>query len=109
MPVTGLMVEGAVSCHLERTGLPLGWPACHTNGEWPQISDRLGEIFCLTFIRNSDDADALRRMGALSDAVGQRTLGDLTEEAQEFDQGYPTVAAAARLDGWTVMIEPGGF
>jgi len=81
----------------------------HDHGEWPQISDRLGEIFCLTFIRNSDDADALRRMGALSDTVGQRTLGDLTKEAQEFDHGYPTVAAAARLDGWTVMIEPGGF
>jgi len=81
----------------------------HDHGEWPQISDRLGEIFCLTFIRSSDDADALRRMGALSDTVGQRTLGDLAEEAQEFDHGYPTVAAAARLDGWTVMIEPGGF
>ncbi len=80
------------------------------HGEWPaQISDRLGEILCLTFVRNLDEAGALRRMGALGDTVGQRTLGDLVEEAEGFDHGYPTVAAAARLNGWTVVIEPGGF
>ena len=36
--------------------------------------DQLGEIFCLTFVKGVDEAEALSRLGALPDEVRPRTL-----------------------------------
>lgn len=68
----------------------------------------LGGIFCLTFVREVDEAEALRRMGGLPDTIATRTpydIGDL----HNFDDGYPTAASVLRLGNWTVVFEPGGF
>ena len=70
--------------------------------------DSLGEIFCLTFIRDVDAAEALRRMGGLPGTFATRTwsnAGDL----DNFDDGYPEMAMALPLGGWTVVFESYGF
>ena len=68
----------------------------------------LDEIFCLTFVRDLDEAEALRRMGGLPDTVAVRTVPDIGA-LHTFEDGYPTVASVLRLGAWTVVFEPGGF
>lgn len=68
----------------------------------------LDEIFCLTFVKNVDEAEALRRMGGLPDTVAVRTVPDIGA-LHTFEDGYPTVASVLRLGAWTVVFEPGGF
>ncbi|MET8148853.1 DUF6461 domain-containing protein [Actinoplanes sp. NPDC049668] len=59
----------------------------------------LGESFCLTFVKDAGPGEALTRMGALPDTVGERGPGELSG---------PATAAALPLGGWSVVIEPGG-
>ena len=68
----------------------------------------LGEIFCLTFIKEVDEVEALRRMGGLPDTTAVRTLDDVAQW-HDFDAGYPDLAAALSLGTWTVVFEPNGF
>src|SRR5262245_38757205 len=75
---------------------------------YPSQAETLGEIFCLTFIRGVDTAEALRRMGALPDTVAPRTWSDYGN-VHTFDNGYPEMAAALSLGEWTVVFEPDGF
>ena len=74
----------------------------------PGPEPSLGEIFCLTFIKDVDDDEALRRMGGLPDTLAVRTPADIAK-LHTFDEGYPTVASALRLGSWTVVFEPDGF
>ena len=57
----------------------------------------LGERFCVTFVKGVDERDALVRMGAYPDTVGERAGPELA--------GY---AAAVAVGRWTLVIEPGG-
>ncbi|MFD1051899.1 DUF6461 domain-containing protein, partial [Kibdelosporangium lantanae] len=75
---------------------------------YPGQGKTLGEIFCLTFVKDVDTTEALRRMGGLLDTVTVRALTDIGD-LHTFDNGYPEVASVAALDGWTVLFEPGGF
>jgi hypothetical protein len=75
---------------------------------YPGQGPTLGEIFCLTFIRGVDDAEALRRLGALPDTVATRTWSDIGD-LHNFDDGYPEMALALPLGTWTVVFEPNGF
>lgn len=70
--------------------------------------DSLGEIFCLTFIRDVDAAEALRRMGGLPGTFATRTWSDVGD-LDNFDDGYPEMAMALPLGGWTVAFESYGF
>jgi len=63
------------------------------------LSDQLGEIFCLTFIKGVDAPEALRRMGGYPDTVRERRLDELAD---------PAMAAAVDLGAWSVVIEPAG-
>jgi hypothetical protein len=74
----------------------------------PGDGTTLGEIFCLTFIRGVDGAEALRRMGGLPDTTATRGRSDV-EDLHNFDDGYPEVALALELGAWTVVFEPNGF
>jgi len=77
--------------------------------EWvEEIEEHLGEIFCLTFVKDVDETEALRRMGGLADTFGARKLEELRGEAESFDAGYPQGAAALRVGAWTVVIEADG-
>ncbi|SDM55678.1 DUF6461 domain-containing protein [Allokutzneria albata] len=68
----------------------------------------LDEIFCLTFVRGVDAAEALRRMGGMPDTVATRTSSDHWK-LHNFDDGYPETALALPLGTWTVVFEPSGF
>jgi hypothetical protein len=81
----------------------LAWADAH-----PGQGPTLGEIFCLTFIRGVDAAEALRRMGGLPDTVATRTWSDIGD-LHNFDDGYPEMASALSLGTWTVVFEPNGF
>jgi hypothetical protein len=74
----------------------------------PGQEPTLGWIFCLTFIRGVDEAEALRRMGALPDTVATRTRSDVGD-LHTYDDGYPHMASALSLGTWTVVFEPSGF
>ncbi|GAA3850727.1 hypothetical protein GCM10022243_15710 [Saccharothrix violaceirubra] len=81
----------------------LSWADAHAG------HDRfLGEIFCLTFIRDVDGPEALRRIGGLPDTVATRTPEECAA-LHDFDHGYPDLAAALSLGTWTVLFEPSGF
>jgi hypothetical protein len=88
-----------VASDLER----LAWADASPGG-----GETLGEIFCLTFVKGVDAAEALRRMGGFSDTVAVRTLTEIGD-SHTFDHGYPHVVAVVELDGWTVLFEPGGY
>jgi len=75
---------------------------------YPGQGPTLGEIFCLTFVKGVDTTEALRRMGGLFDTVAVRALPEIGDQ-HTFDNGYPELASAVELDGWTVLLEPGGF
>ncbi|BEL05414.1 hypothetical protein Q0Z83_036050 [Actinoplanes sichuanensis] len=68
--------------------------------------DDLGEIACLTFVRGVDEVEALRRLGAYPDTIGEKDPGDFLEE---FEVDFPQVAVAIGLGSWSVVIEPVGF
>ncbi|MEU5941586.1 DUF6461 domain-containing protein [Micromonospora sp. NPDC047548] len=78
-------------------------------GRVQRVCDDFGEIFCLTFVKGVDEAEALRRIGAYPDTVEWRMLPDAGAMMHEFDLGYPRMAAAVALDGWSMVIEPHGF
>lgn len=73
------------------------------------LCDDLGEIFCLTLIRDTDEAETLRLLGGLSDTVKVRTLSESGELQQSFEAGLPQVGMAVPLAGWSAVIEIGGF
>lgn len=67
------------------------------------LSDRLGEIFCLTFVKAVPAREALLRMGGCPDTFQDRTAEDLaSEDLASLD------AVALPLGAWTVVIEPNG-
>lgn len=74
-----------------------------------RYEEMLGEIYCLTFVRDIDETEALLRMGGLKDTMRPRTTADAREETRSYDAGYPTIAQALSLGEWTVIIEPDGF
>lgn len=67
------------------------------------------EIFCLTFVRGVDPAGALRRMGAYPDTVRPRAVDGAGDLMEDFDLGFPRMAYAVELGGWSVVVEPEGF
>jgi Family of unknown function (DUF6461) len=68
----------------------------------------IDEIFCLTFVRDLDETEVLRRMGGLPDTVAVRTIEEIGTLV-DYDNGYPDVAMVLRLAEWTVVFEPSGF
>lgn len=74
-----------------------------------RYDDLLGEIYCLTFVRGVDEAEALLRMSGLEDTMRRRRMGDVLEEMRSYDAGFPDIAQAMSLGDWTVVIEPNGF
>ncbi|MFI0352854.1 DUF6461 domain-containing protein [Actinomadura sp. 9N407] len=76
--------------------------------EWVDDDETLGEVFCLTFIKDVDETEALSRLGALPDTLRPRTLEEAREANGSYEAGYPEFAFALNLGTWTVLIEPDG-
>ncbi|GAA0799912.1 DUF6461 domain-containing protein [Spirilliplanes yamanashiensis] len=73
------------------------------------LVNELDEICTLIFVRGVDEVEALGLIGAYPDTVAPRTGDDLRELIDDFDAGYPTMAAAVRIGDWTVLVQPNGF
>jgi hypothetical protein len=70
---------------------------------WLARGWELGDIWCLTFVRGLDEAEALRRLGVAEESIRPLTYRELTDEGL-----FPRTALAGRLEGWTVLIERNG-
>lgn len=66
------------------------------------------DIFCLTYVKDVDEIEVLRRMGGLPDTIAVRTH-EQVESLADYDNGYPDVALVQRMGEWTVVFEPYGF
>ncbi|MFI7147145.1 DUF6461 domain-containing protein [Nonomuraea sp. NPDC050022] len=72
--------------------------------------ETLGEIYCVSFVRDLSPEEALRRFGVdeetmeevAFDELGHRSVESMRDDAA----GY---IGAARVGDWTVVIEPGGW
>lgn len=73
------------------------------------LCDQLGEIFCLTYLKGVDAAEALRRLGGCPDTVRERTGAEVAEQRESYPAGFPELAVALELGDWSVVIEPDGF
>lgn len=78
-----------------------------TEARW--LCETLGEIFCLTFVRGVDAAEVLRRMGGYPDTFTELGPEEIFERQNSYLAGYPQIASAVELGGWTVVLEPNGF
>ncbi|MFB4303118.1 DUF6461 domain-containing protein [Actinomadura sp. NTSP31] len=77
-----------------------------TDVEWVET---LGEVFCLTFVKELDEAEALSRFGGLPDTLRPRTLQEAGDGYHSYEAGYPEFVFVLDLGTWTVLIEPDGF
>lgn len=84
---------------------------CLDGFRWLADCESLGEIYCVSFIRNLSPEEALRRFGVnestLEEGVAFDELDRRSVESMRDDAaGY---IGAAKTDGWTVVVEPGGW
>ncbi|MGJ6962755.1 DUF6461 domain-containing protein [Streptosporangium sp. G11] len=72
--------------------------------DWLARGHELGDVWCLTFVWGLDEAEALRRIGAIEESIRPLTYEELDDEGL-----FPDTVLAGRLGGWTVLIERGGW
>ncbi|WP_433443240.1 DUF6461 domain-containing protein [Nonomuraea sp. CA-141351] len=70
---------------------------------WLAHGWELGDVWCLTFVRGLDEAEALRRLGAAEESIRPLSYRELTDEGL-----FPRTVLAGRLEGWAVLIERNG-
>ncbi|MGW0589815.1 DUF6461 domain-containing protein [Streptosporangium sp. NPDC002607] len=71
---------------------------------WLASDYGLGDLWCLTFIRGLDEAEALRRVGAEERSIRPLTYEELIDEGL-----FPNTLLAGRLGDWAVLIEESGW
>jgi hypothetical protein len=59
-----------------------------------RLWDELGEIACLTFVRGVNEAEALRRLSAYPDTIGEKDPDEILEFLEEFDFATPVAGDA---------------
>ena len=83
-----------------------------TPEEFPWLSEHeaLGEIYCVSFVRDLAPEEVLRRFGVdestmeevTSEELGERSVESMRDDAA----GY---IGAVKVGDWTLVIEPGGW
>ncbi|MEU6716897.1 DUF6461 domain-containing protein [Nonomuraea sp. NPDC046802] len=72
--------------------------------------ETLGEIYCVSFVRDLSPEEALRRFGVDEETMDEVAFDELdyrsVESMRADAAGY---IGAARVGDWTVVIEPGGW
>ncbi|MFC4531761.1 DUF6461 domain-containing protein [Sphaerisporangium dianthi] len=71
--------------------------------DWLAHGWELGDVWCLTFVRGIEEAEALRRLGAREESIRLLSYRELTDEGL-----FPHTVLAGRLDAWVVIIERNG-
>ncbi|WP_049563556.1 DUF6461 domain-containing protein [Nonomuraea sp. SBT364] len=73
-------------------------------------SETLGDIYCVSFVRNLSPDEVLRRFGVNEDTIEEVAFGDLDERSidsmRDDAAGY---IGATKLGEWAVVVEPGGW
>ncbi|GAA3128109.1 DUF6461 domain-containing protein [Streptosporangium carneum] len=78
---------------------------------WLSGHEPLGEIYCVSFVRDLSPEEVLRRFGVdestMEEGVAFDELGERSVETMRDDAaGY---IGAAKVGDWTLVIEPGGW
>jgi Family of unknown function (DUF6461) len=72
--------------------------------------ETLGEIYCVSFVRDLSPEEVLRRFGVDEETMEEVAFDELdhrsVESMRDDAAGY---IGAARVGDWTVVIEPGGW
>ncbi|TMR18640.1 hypothetical protein ETD86_21480 [Nonomuraea turkmeniaca] len=72
--------------------------------------ETLGEIYCVSFVRDLSPEEVLRRFGVDEESMEEMAFDELdyrsVESMRDDAAGY---IGAARVGDWTVVIEPGGW
>ncbi|MEV4010850.1 DUF6461 domain-containing protein [Nonomuraea angiospora] len=72
--------------------------------------DTLGEIYCVSFVRDLSPEEVLHRFGVDEETLEEVAFDELdhrsVESMRDDAAGY---IGAARVGAWTVVIEPGGW
>lgn len=76
---------------------------------WLSSDEPLGEIYCVSFIRNVSPAEALRRFGVDESTMEEVTFKEVAEHSAENAEDAAGFIGAASIEGWTMVIEPGGW
>ena len=66
---------------------------------WLAPGWELGDMWCLTFVRGLEEAEALRRLGAAEESIRPLSYREL------MDEGLFRTVLAGRLANWVVLIE----
>ncbi|GAA2213057.1 hypothetical protein GCM10009850_085190 [Nonomuraea monospora] len=72
--------------------------------------ETLGEIYCVSFVRDLSPEEALRRFGVDEDTMEEVAFDELDLRAGEsMRDDAAGFIGAARVGDWTVVVEPGGW
>ncbi|MER5624846.1 DUF6461 domain-containing protein [Streptosporangium sp. NPDC002544] len=79
---------------------------------WLSGDGPLGDIYCVSFIRDLSPAEVLTRLGAEPDSIEKVTFDELDERVmaniQETDGLEAGHVGVTSFDGWTLLVEPWG-
>ncbi|MFC4530921.1 DUF6461 domain-containing protein [Sphaerisporangium dianthi] len=71
---------------------------------WLAEEGGLGDLWCLTFVHEVSEVEALRRLGADQESIRPLTYDELIDEDL-----FPETVLAGRVGDWTVLIEESGW
>jgi Family of unknown function (DUF6461) len=81
-----------------------------TAADYAWLNDHwLREAFCITLVRELDQVEVLRRVGAEHSRPRTLTAAEAGELSGSFQAGYPQLVLVARADGWSVAVEGNGW
>ncbi|MEU4403015.1 DUF6461 domain-containing protein [Streptosporangium sp. NPDC023963] len=83
-----------------------------TPEEFPWLSEHepLGEIYCVSFVRDLSPEEVLRRFGVDESTVEEVTFDELDERSMESMMGDAAgCIGAVKVGDWTLVVEPGGW
>ncbi|MEU9834707.1 DUF6461 domain-containing protein [Streptosporangium sp. NPDC048047] len=83
-----------------------------TSEEFPWLSghEAMGEIYCVSFVRDLSPEEVLRRFGVDESTIEEVTFDELDERSMEsmMDDGAGHIGAV-KVGDWTLVVEPGGW
>jgi Family of unknown function (DUF6461) len=81
-----------------------------TAADYAWFSDHwLRQHFCITLIRERDEAEVLRRFGGEHSQPRRLTVAQVSELSEPLPARYLQLVLVTRRGGWTVAVEDNGF
>ncbi|MEV4116681.1 DUF6461 domain-containing protein [Nonomuraea sp. NPDC049695] len=76
---------------------------------WLEDTEPLGDIYCVSFVRHISPEETLRRFGVDESTMEEVTFEEMDERSAENSEDAAGYIGAAEVQGWTLVIEPGGW